>query len=69
MNTAGVGVTVAVSNTDDPNGNGPATVVPPTAFLITVAVELVPALTVNGLPVLVEPPKLLLPEVKTARKL
>ena len=64
-----MGVTVEVSNTDEPNGNAPDTVVPPAAFLIAVAVAVVPALMVSGSQPLVEPPKLLSPEVKTARKL
>ena len=55
---AGKGLTVEVSNADEPNGNAPDTVAPPTAFLITVAVELVPGLTVNGSHGLVEPAKL-----------
>ena len=56
-----MGVTVDVSNTDDPNGNAPVTVPPPTAFLITVAVVVVAAVMVNGSQPLVEPPKLASP--------
>ena len=50
-----------VSNTELPNGNGPVTVAPPAALLITVAVAVVPALMVNGSHVLVEPAKLASP--------
>ena len=42
MTLAGVGVTVEVSNTELPKGNAPVTVVLPAAFLITVAVAVVP---------------------------
>ena len=64
-----MGVTVEVSNTELPNGNGPVTGRRPTAFMITVAVAVVPALMVNGSQALVEPVKLVSPDVKTARKL
>ena len=66
---AGVGVTVEVSNTELPKGNVPVTGALLAAFLITVAVAVVPALMVNGSQALVEPVKLVSPEVKTARKL
>ena len=56
-----MGVTVEVSNADEPDGNAPDTVVPPTAFLITVAVAVVPAVMVNGSQPLVEPAKLASP--------
>ena len=53
-----------MSNTELPNGNAPVTGAPPAAFLITVAVAVVPAVMVNGSHVLVEPVKLASPRVR-----